>query len=120
MFELNSNTKIVFDDNSHSMSFVEDRVCPKCGLSLVEVRKFGTVGCANCYSVFENELKSMILKEQGTINHVGKIPVKRFSKLKIKEKIAQLERDKDVAIKNENYIVAESIKNQIEKLKGEL
>lgn len=120
MFDINSNTKIVFDDSSNQMSVIEDKVCPKCGLSLVEVRKFGIVGCANCYNVFENELKSMILKEQGTINHVGKISVKRLSKIKLKEKIAKLEQDKDEAIKNENYIVAESIKNQIEKLKGEL
>lgn len=118
MFDINPNTKIIFDENR--VNIVEDKLCPKCGLSILEIKKFGVVGCSNCYSVFENELKSMILKEQGNINHVGKISSKRFSKIKIKEKIAKLERDKDEAIKNENYIVAESIKNQIEKLKGEL
>ena len=120
MFDINPNTKIIFDDNHNKMNFVEDKVCPKCGMSFVEINKFGYVGCANCYAIFENELKSIILRQQGTINHVGKISAKRFSKLKIKEKIAKLEMEKDEAIKNENFIVAKSIKNQINKLKGEL
>lgn len=120
MFDINQNTKIIFDDNLNRINIVEDKICPKCGLSFVEVKKFGVVGCANCYTVFENELKSIILKEQGTINHIGKISAKRFSKLKIKEKIAKLEQDKEEAIRAENFIVAESLKNQIEKLKGEL
>ena len=37
-----------------------------------------------------------------------------------KEKIKELEIEKDAAAKDENYIVAEALKNQIEKLKGEL
>ena len=120
MFDINNGARFVFDNNSNTLNFVQDKVCLKCGMSLTEIQKIGVVGCANCYNIFENELKSIIFKQQGNINHVGKISSRRFSKIKIKEKIAKLEKDKDEAIKNENYIVAESLKNQIEKLKGEL
>lgn len=120
MFGFDTNTKIVFDENSNNLSYVQDKVCPKCGLSLIEVQKTGIVGCANCYKIFENELKIMIAKRQGTINHIGKISSKHFSRIMLKEKIAKLESDKEAAIRNENFIVAESLKNQIEKLKGEL
>ena len=43
-----------------------------------------------------------------------------YKEIKIREKIKELEMEKDAAAKDENYIVAEALKNQIEKLKGEL
>lgn len=120
MIDFNENTSIVFDDNLHRMSMVQNKTCPKCGMNLIDVQRTGVVGCATCYQVFENEIKMIIVRNQGTINHIGKIPAKHFSRLKLKDRIAKLEKEKDEAILAENYIVAESIKNQIEKLKGEL
>ena len=78
------------------------------------------VGCAHCYEIFKNEVHSLLFQKQGNVNHIGKISSKHFSKIKIKEKIEELEREKEIAAKEENFIVAESLKNQIEKLKGEL
>lgn len=97
-----------------------DKCCKRCGSMLADVLRTGVVGCSDCYKIFENEIRSYILQKQGTINHMGKISSKHFSKIKIKEKIEELEREKDEAAKDENYIVAEALKNQIEKLKGEL
>ena len=119
MFDNNLNAKFIFDNNN-SMSYVQDKVCPKCGISLSEVQRNGVVGCANCYIVFENEIKSMIFNQQGTVNHSGKISSKRFLQLKLRDKIAKLEQEKEEAVKNENFPAAEALKNQIEKLKGEL
>ncbi len=119
MFDFD-NTKIIFDDNGSNPSFVNEKTCPRCNTKLTEVLRSGIVGCATCYKIFENEIRSLILKKQGSINHVGKISAKHISKIKIKEKLAELELQKQKAADEENYIVAESLKNQIEKLKGEL
>lgn len=116
MFEMNEN-KYGYGNMSSSEY---DKVCPRCNLSLSELLRSNIVGCANCYKVFENEIRSRILQKQGTINHIGKKPSKLISKIKIKEKIAELEKEKETAANEENYIVAEALKNQIEKLKGEL
>lgn len=113
-------TKIVFDETSGNLSYIQDKVCPRCKISLTELLRSGIVGCANCYKVFEQEIREMILKKQGSINHIGKISAKHISKIKVKEKIAELEVQKQKAADEENYIVAETLKNQIEKLKGEL
>lgn len=119
MFNLDSNTKFLFDE-SGDMSYVQDKYCQRCGNSLTDLIRFGVVGCANCYKTFENDIRDIVLQKQGAISHVGKISSKHISKIKIKEKIQELEIEKDKAAKEENYIVAESLKNQIEKLKGEL
>ena len=113
-------TKIVFDENSGELNYMQDKVCPRCKTSLTEFLRSGIVGCANCYKIFEQEIQSRILQKQGSINHVGKIAAKHVSKIKLKEKLLELEAQKQKAADEENYIVAESLKNQIEKLKGEL
>lgn len=119
MFDFDS-TRIVFDETSGDPSYVSEKTCPRCKTKLTEVLRSGIVGCATCYKVFEQEIRNMILQKQGSINHVGKISFKHISKIKLKEKLAELEVQKQKAADEENYIVAESLKNQIEKLKGEL
>lgn len=109
-----------FDYGTGGNLFSSLSVCPKCKMTLSDVMKTEIVGCMTCYKTFENEIKNILLRRKGTINNVGKVPVKHFSKVKLKEKISELETKKDQAIKEENYIMAESLKNQIEKLKGEL
>ena len=120
MFSLDTDTRIVFDNVNGNISFEENKQCPQCKTTLFEISRSGVVGCATCYKIFENEIKNIILKNQGSINHIGKISSKHVSKIKIKETIEQLERKKEIAASEENYIVAESLKNQIDKLKGEL
>lgn len=119
MFDINEESRIVFDE-SGSTSFVSGKVCPRCKTSLYEVLRSGVVGCANCYRVFEQEISQWLLQKQGSINHVGKIASRHISKIKLKEKIAELEKQKDFEAAHENFIAAETLKNQIEKLKGEL
>lgn len=97
-----------------------DVVCPRCSISRADFLRSGILGCPHCYEVFKKDINSMLLQKQGNFNHVGKISSKHFSKIKIKEKIEELEKEKEKAAKEENFIVAESLKNQIEKLKGEL
>ena len=120
MFDLNFDKQLMFGDYNSECDFGQDKVCPKCGTMLSYVLKTEILGCATCYKMFESEIHNRLLKNQGSINHIGKISSKHFSKIKIKEKIEQLEKEKEIAADSENYILAESLKNQIEKLKGEL
>ncbi len=120
MYNFDENARFIFDDSLRGSGFVQDRTCPKCGMTLADVIKSEIVGCAVCYKTFENEIKTILLKRKGTINNVGKVPVKHFSKFKLKEKLAELEKQKEEAIREENFIMAETLKNQIEKIKGEL
>ena len=119
MYDFDTNGKIVFATDPNQLSDNE-RCCENCGMSLFDIKREGIVGCVNCYKIFSREIRQLIVNNQGTINHVGIIPSKHFSKVKIKEKIVELEKQKEIAIAEENYVSAESIKNQIEKLKGEL
>ena len=120
MFEFNENTKIVFGDDELGMNYIQDKLCSKCGNSLNDFLETGKLGCANCYKVFESEIRTNLLQIQGAISHAGKVSLKHTSKIKTKEMIAMLEKEKEKAAEEENYILAEDLKNKIEKLKGEL
>ena len=114
MFEQNSMN---FYDDENDFS---DVVCPRCSLSRSDFLRSGILGCSYCYEIFKKDIHSMLLQKQGTFNHIGKISSKHFSKIKIKERIEELEKEKEIAAREENFIAAEALKNQIEKLKGEL
>ncbi len=50
------------------------RVCPSCGATLAEFRKTGLLGCADCYSVFREDLIPTVQFIQGRLRHTGKDP----------------------------------------------
>lgn len=120
MFDFDSNTKIIFDNENNDFNYIQDRVCPRCKTSLSEFYRTNVLGCANCYKVFEDEIRDLLLKKQGAINHIGKVSSKHVSKVKLKEQIEKLEEEKIIAARDEDFMRAEILKNQIEKLKGEL
>ena len=120
MFDFNANTKFIFDDDNDNFNYVQERTCPRCKTTLSEFYRTNSVGCANCYKFFEEEIRALLLKQQGAMNHIGKVSTKHVSKVKIKEQIEKLEHEKNEAAKDEDFMRAEILKNKIEKLKGEL
>lgn len=112
--------KRVLYDKSVQQEADFEKVCDFCKTTLSDFWSSGIVGCANCYKVFQKEICEYVFKNQGTVNHVGKVSSKHFSKSKLSSKISELEEKKNKAVQEEDFILAEALKNQIEKLKGEL
>ena len=110
--------KVIYDKSLQELE--KEKVCDFCKTTLTDLYESGFVGCANCYNVFQKEIYDLIFKKQGTVNHVGKVASKHFSKSKLSGKILELEEKKNRAVQEEDFILAEALKNQIEKLKGEL
>ena len=50
----------------------EALLCPACGLSYEDFRKFGRFGCAKCYEAFTVHLKALLKKIHGSNVHLGK------------------------------------------------
>ena len=46
--------------------------CPKCGMNYTDFKKTGRLGCANCYSAFEENLMPLIKRIHGALKHCGK------------------------------------------------
>ena len=50
--------------------------CTNCGMSYEDFRKFGRLGCSECYPSFKMHLATLLKKIHGANQHFGKTPVK--------------------------------------------
>lgn len=49
-------------------------VCSSCGLNYEDFRKFGRLGCSQCYVSFKEHLSGLLRKIHGSNRHLGKTP----------------------------------------------
>jgi protein arginine kinase activator len=49
-------------------------ICPSCGLNYEDFRKFGRLGCGECYTAFKDHLSGLLRKIHGSNRHLGKVP----------------------------------------------
>jgi protein arginine kinase activator len=96
--------------------------CPNCGMDYDEFRKFGRLGCSQCYDAFKMHLGTLLKKVHGSNHHLGKSPA-RISQAE-KEKIGSFQELKvqlQQAIQMEDFERAAEIRDKIRDLenKGE-
>ena len=55
-----------------AMAQAESVQCSFCGMSLRDFRQTGRLGCANCYSTFEQSLRELLRRVHGNPKHRGR------------------------------------------------
>ncbi|MBR4372884.1 MAG: UvrB/UvrC motif-containing protein [Treponema sp.] len=50
------------------------KLCPVCGISLLNIKKTRKVGCPECYEIFKNEIKEIFKNIGVTSKYVGSMP----------------------------------------------
>ena len=98
---------------------LEDARCPRCGLTYDDFKSSGRLGCPNDYEVFEAALTPLLEKIHQGSQHTGKVPAAEPSGASRTVRLAQLRRELDQAVKNEQYERAAQLRDQINGLKGE-
>ena len=98
----------------------KDIFCKKCKRSLSDFLDTGFVGCAECYNSFKNQALELARDYHGRLKHVGKVPRAEVTKSAKKRELERLMREKDEAAKREDYIRANELKMQIERLREEI
>ncbi len=46
--------------------------CPFCAMTLQDFRETGRLGCASCYTTFEQSLRALLRRVHGNARHVGR------------------------------------------------
>ena len=90
--------------------------CPNCGLSYVDFKKLGRLGCGECYTTFKKFLAPLLKKIHGSVAHYGKSPLKTFQAPRKKVDLQELRRALQEAIENEDFEKAASLRDQIRAL----
>jgi len=96
-----------------------DIQCPNCGLTYEEFRKFGRLGCSECYDAFNMHLTTLLKKVHGSNQHLGKTPFKipQDQKKKI-ENLQELRNLLMHAIQIEDFEKAAELRDKIRKLEN--
>jgi len=53
----------------------EPLICPECGTTYEDFKKFGRLGCSACYDAFHDNLTVLLKKIHGSNQHLGKAPI---------------------------------------------
>lgn len=96
--------------------------CPNCGMSYDDFKKFGRLGCSECYSAFKENLTNLLKKIHGSNRHLGKTPQDHASSSVLEKKIeggGSLRHLKDQlqeAIRMEDFEKATELRDKIREM----
>ena len=91
----------------------EQKHCTLCSSTLDEIRRNGKVGCAECYSVFKNELEPMIHSIHHGAVHRGRAPMEYTDNPSTENELDSLRTQLRNAIENEEYERAAELRDMI-------
>ncbi len=92
--------------------------CANCGLGYEDFRKFGRLGCSECYNSFKEHLGILLRKIHGSNSHLGKSPLKSQVPLikNKKDSLDDLKEQLQQAIRAENFEKAAQLRDKIHEL----
>jgi protein arginine kinase activator len=91
-----------------------DLKCPHCGLTFVEFRQNGLLGCPRDYDAFEKALVPLIERaHEGSSHHIGKVPRRLGTPRPTENDLIRLKRRLAKAVEDEQYEEAARLRDKI-------
>lgn len=92
-------------------------VCPECGMSTAQLRQSGRLGCAQCYTHYQEHLRGLLRRLHGGTQHVGKqlLPARAEADL-LSAQLQSLRRSLERAVAAEDFEYAAAVRDQVREL----
>ena len=91
--------------------------CPSCGMGPTQLKQAGRLGCAVCYSHFEQHLRSLLRRLHGGTQHVGKLALATEpGDPDRKSRLQSLRRSLQRAVEAEDFEHAAHLRDQLRRL----
>ena len=84
-------------------------ICPNCGLNYDDFRKFGRLGCGQCYVAFKEHLSGLLKKIHGSAQHLGKTPMTTKTQAAIAKSLTILEPTADKVVEDLKHQLQQAI-----------
>lgn len=91
-------------------------VCARCGKTYQSFRESGKLGCGECYTAFEELLIPLLERIQRDTRHVGKVPSRLSTSIRIEANINDLREQLSQAVTKEDFERAAALRDQIREL----
>ena len=106
-----------FIKHKSALGAIDDRTCPRCGITFREFRTKGLLGCPNDYDVFRAQLTPLMERaHQGGTHHVGKVPASADESTQRLAGMLRLRRELQDAVEAEDYENAARLRDQLQAL----
>lgn len=101
---------------SRDTSEIDKQTCPVCGISFLEFRNAGRLGCSHDYDAFRDELMPLLENIHGETQHSGKVPKRVPPDRRRQTELIQLRQALRHAVSEENYEEAARLRDRIQQL----
>ena len=102
-------------DDAEEMAGVK---CPDCGMTYVDFRSEGRLGCPNDYEVFREALDPLLEKIHGKVEHSGKLPSRAGESQRKQRDLMALRRQLRDAVDKEDYEAAARLRDEIKTMEN--
>jgi protein arginine kinase activator len=101
-------------ESKSSAASLSSLVCDACGISYVEFRNRGLLGCPADYDAFEEELRKLLERaHDGATHHTGKSPKSNGARRTSIQDVRRLKRQLAEAVAAEDYERAAQLRDKI-------
>jgi protein arginine kinase activator len=90
--------------------------CPECGMTLLEFRQRGRLGCPKDYEVFAPHLRELFERIHGATRHAGRAPGLDAEAVQRIQRRTRLEQELETAIREEAYEQAARLRDELREL----
>lgn len=95
-----------------------DKTCKRCGCTYTQFRSKGWLGCSECYTAFKKEIDELLIQMHGSLIHKGKrYTTHAGTPEALTGEMKRLRHELAIAIKNEEFEQAASIRDVIHTMK---
>ena len=103
-------------ETAEDLARLDQKACPVCGITFLEFRKQGRLGCPHDYVGFQKELELLLLNIHDQTHHIGKVPKRCPSGAELQTQLIRLRRDMKEAVSAEDYERASELRDQIREI----
>lgn len=101
----------------------EERVgrvqCPRCGMLYSNFKETGRLGCAECYTAFQFQLRPLLRRIHGDTRHRGKHPTRGGEGAARTRQIQRMHDELQRAVEREDFERAATLRDEIRRLEAE-
>jgi len=106
-------------ETAAELSRLENKTCPVCGVTFLEFRKLGRLGCPHDYDFYWEQLEPLMLNIHGETEHAGKVPQRAGSAHGLQTELIRLRREMKEAVSAEEYERASELRDEIRRIEDD-
>jgi protein arginine kinase activator len=106
-------------ETADELARLDQRACPVCGITFLQFRKQGRLGCPHDYVFFEKELEPLLVSIHDNTQHIGKVPKRCPHGADQQTQLIRLRREMKEAVSGEEYERASELRDKIRTIEAE-